>query len=225
MMISPISMAGWTSNNPKLNPKAVDGNEMLKGLNLTPVSHKSFGLDLIQNCDLPPPMKVFTGSDNKTVLSSMNRACSMSMTQEDDNRDEFDMCGNRGDGGENEKLELLKALRLSQTRAREAEKKAEKLGKEKDCLSDALLAEARELFAYRQWVRLLELKVSKLESQWAEQEEEGSFLGGRSKGLEEQSVKEGDEGENGDGISWIVALALCFGIAGVGFAFGCRYLC
>ncbi|XP_062007282.1 uncharacterized protein LOC133724539 [Rosa rugosa] len=189
-------MAGWISNNAKMNLKAVDGNEMFQGLS------KSAGLDLIQNCDLPPPMKVFTGSADKTVVSSMNRICSMMAREDHENSHELiDMY--RGDGDQNYgKLELLKALRLSQTRAREAEKKAEKLAKEKECLSNALLAEAKELFAYRQWVRLLELKVSKLHSQLAEQEHQECC------GCE----------------TWIVALALCLGIAGVGFAFGSRYL-
>ncbi|XP_068319692.1 uncharacterized protein [Pyrus communis] len=204
-------MAGQISNNTKLNPKAADGNEMFLGL--TAVSHKTAGLHLIQNCDLPPPAKLFTGLD-QTVVSSMKRICSVNSDRDDDHRnDQFDMDGNRIDG-ENEKLELLKALRLSQTRAREAEKKAERLGKEKDCLANALLAEAKELFAYRQWVMLLELQVSKLQSHWAEQgSDQASCSCGRSKG-----------GDGGDGITWVVALALCFGIAGVGFAFGCRYL-
>ncbi|KAM5577141.1 hypothetical protein ABKV19_007809 [Rosa sericea] len=194
--MNPASMAGWISNNAKMNLKAVDGNEMFQGLS------KSAGLDLIQNCDPPPPMKVFTGSADKTVVSSMNRICSMMAREDHENSHELiDMY--RGDGDQNYgKLELLKALRLSQTRAREAEKKAEKLAQEKECLSNALLAEAKELFAYRQWVRLLELKVSKLHSQFAEQEHQECC------GCE----------------TWIVALALCLGIAGVGFAFGSRYL-
>lgn len=194
--MNPTSMVGWISNNAKLNLKAVDGNEMFMGLT------KTSGLDLIQNCDLPPPMKVFTGSADKTIVSSMNRICSMMAREDQENSDElFDMC--RGDGDQNYgKLELLKALRLSQTRAREAENKAEKLAKEKECLSNALLSEAQELFAYRQWVRLLELKVSKLHSQFADQEHQECC------GCE----------------TWIVALALCLGIAGVGFAFGSRYL-
>ncbi|XP_050371250.1 uncharacterized protein LOC126789166 [Argentina anserina] len=194
--MNPISMAGWISNNAKVHYKAVDANEMFLGL------PKSAGLDLIQNCDLPPPMKVFTGSADKTVVSSINRICSMTTPEDHENSHELtDMYGR--DGRQNyEKLELLKALRLSQTRAREAEKKAEKLAREKECLSNDLLAEAKELFAYRQWVRLLELKVSELHSQFAEQEHQECC------GCE----------------TWIVALALCLGFAGVGFAFGSRYL-
>ncbi|KAL6220125.1 hypothetical protein ACLB2K_007882 [Fragaria x ananassa] len=179
-------MAGWISSNAKMNQKAVDGNEMFLGLS------KSTGLDLIQNCDLPPPMKVFTGFADKTVVSSMNRICNMMTGEDHENSHELIDLG-RGDGGDQNsgKLELLKALRLSQTRARGAEKKAEKLAKEKECLSNALLAEAKELFAYRQWVRVLELKVSKLHSQYAEQEHQDCY------GCE----------------TWIVALALCLGIA------------
>ncbi|KAM1052879.1 hypothetical protein ACFX2I_000406 [Malus domestica] len=205
-------MAGWISNNTKSNPKAVDGNEMFLGL--TAVSHKTAGLHLIQNCDLPPPSKLFTGS-GQTVVSSMKGVCRVNSDRDNDDHtdDQCDTDGNQIDG-ENEKLELLKALRLSQTRAREAENKSERLEKEKDRLSNALLVEAKELFAYKQWVRLLELQVSRLQSHWAEEDNNKASCGcGRSKG-----------DDDGDGITWVVALALCFGIAGVGFAFGCRFL-
>ncbi|KAJ1398536.1 hypothetical protein SESBI_31015 [Sesbania bispinosa] len=75
--------------------------------------------------------------------------------------------------GEDEKgkVELLKALHASQTRAREAEKKISVLRKERDGLSIALLEEAMQLFAYRQHVRLLELQVLNLQSLWLQQQQ------------------------------------------------------
>lgn len=202
--------AGWSLNNQKSNSKAFDGNEMVMGFELS----QKPGIDLMQNCDLPPPMKVFTGSD-KTVMSSMNRIFGM-MGKEDEN-EEFNVYRS---GGENEKLELLKALRSSQTRAREAEKKAASLVNEKNCLSNALLEEATRLFACRQWVRLLELQVSKLQPQCLHQHNQKTDCGcGGAKGAE------GDGDENGGGgVTWFVALAFCLGFVGVGFAFGCRYL-
>ncbi|KAE7998008.1 hypothetical protein FH972_002588 [Carpinus fangiana] len=192
-------MAGRASKNPKLNSKALDGNEMvIMGVELS----QKPGVDLMQNCDLPPPMKVFTGSDT-TVVSSMNRI--LGATEKEDDNDEFHVYIS---GGENEKLELLKALRLSQTRAREAEKKAAALVKERDCVSNALLEEATRLFAYRQWVRLLELQVT--------QKQKGCGYGG---------LKEEDHGgEDGSGVTWFMAFAFCLGFVGVGFVFGCRYL-
>lgn len=198
-------MAGWASNNnPKSNLKAADGNDMLMGLTISQKT-TSVGVDLMQNCDLPPPLKVFPGS-NKTVISSMDRICRMMGRQEEENNEDLNLYRLDSD---NEKLELLKALRLSQTRAREAEKKAAILAKERDCLSGAFLEEAKELFAYRQLVRLLELQVSYLKSKC-----DSSML-----------MKEGDEEEDDrESISRIVAFALCLGIAGVGFACGCRYL-
>lgn len=207
-------MAGWGLNNQKLSSKALDGNELVMGLE---VSQKP-GIELMQNCDLPPPMKVFTGSD-KTVISSMNRIFGV-VGKEDDN-EEFNVY--RG-GGASEKLELLKALRLSQTRAREAEKKAAALVKERDCLSKALLEEASQLFAYRQWVRLLELQVSKSQSRWVEQHnhQKGREIGG-SKAVE-GLLNEGDGADDGGGVSWFMALAFCLGIIGVGFAFSYRYV-
>ncbi|KAL5556529.1 hypothetical protein UlMin_038765 [Ulmus minor] len=169
----------------------------------------SVGAELMQNCDLPPPMKVFSGSD-QTVISSMNRLCGLMGSREEVKYNEVNVYKN---GGENEKLELLKALRFSQSRAREAEKKAAVLAEERDRLSDALIDEAKELFAYRQWVRLLELQVSSLSSQFEHEQEKQTRL-------------EKNEGEDEEGtvLSWTLALAFCFGIAGVGFAFGCTYL-
>ncbi|KAK8474163.1 hypothetical protein V6N13_126821 [Hibiscus sabdariffa] len=157
---------------------------MLGGL----VSKKS-GIDLMQNCDLPPPAKVFTGLDKAVDLMSVNRRTGR---EDDDGR-----------------LEIFKALRLSQTRAREAERKAAGLAEEKQRLSNAFMKDSLQLFAYRQWVRLLEIQVWVLESQMVNKE------GGK---WEEEG------GNNGDEMSWLVALAICFGIASVGFAFGCRYL-
>ncbi|CAK9322055.1 unnamed protein product [Citrullus colocynthis] len=129
------------------------------------------GVELIRNCDLPPPQKVFKS-------------------------------------GMEEKLELLKALRLSQTRAREAERKAAKLMEERDCLSRAFEDEARLIFCYRQSVKLLELRVSKLQKEEKEEEEE-----------EEERDKNGGSG----GMKWVWALAICLSVVGVGFLFG--YTC
>ncbi|KAK3211238.1 hypothetical protein Dsin_015944 [Dipteronia sinensis] len=196
-------MTKWaSSNNQKLNSKGVKNeNDLLMGHLLN--SQKS-GMELMQNCDLPPPLKVFTGSD-KRVISSMNRGFGPVRAEEDHDNWEFD--------GENDgKLELLKALRFSQTRAREAEKRAANLTKERDCLSKAFFDDSLRLLAYRQCVKLLEVQVSML--QWQRQELEGEHM----------CCDCDDDIDNGVELSWFVALALCLGIAGVGFAFGCRYL-
>ncbi|KAG5241849.1 GTP cyclohydrolase II [Salix suchowensis] len=163
---------------PKMNSRALRENDLL----LVPLLSPSSGFDLMQNCDLPPPLKVFSGSD-KSVISSMNRAFSMVGREHD--HDDFDVY--RGCGGVNyEKLELLKALRLSQTRARDAERKAASLIKERDCL-----------FAYRQWVRLLEFQVLKAqEQQWKQQEKKLCCGCGRSNEVKKQ-LEEEDGSDDG----------------------------
>src|ERR1044072_3640586 len=120
------------------------------------VSHK---LDLMQNCDLPPPSKVFMGPD-KTVVLSMNRVCNIA-AEEEQEQDSKHLPSYAIETGDDyrDKMELLKALQASQTRAREAEKKAAVLRKERGDISIALLQEAMQLFACRQQVRLLELEV------------------------------------------------------------------
>ncbi|KAL1336568.1 hypothetical protein AAHE18_10G072000 [Arachis hypogaea] len=133
--------------------------------------HKYAGIDLMQNCDLPPPSKVFVGPD-ETIVFPMNRACDAvgkeGEEEQRDGRHYGTYGGENGGGDDRDKIELLKALRASQTRAREAEKKAAVLRKERDGLSVALVEEAMQLFAYRQHVRLLELQVLHLRSLWPE---------------------------------------------------------
>lgn len=191
-------MDGSAPINPRLNTKIV-------------------GLELLQNCDLPPPLKVFTGL-NKTVISSMDRNCRL-IGKVDDHQDK-DLNIYTSDNND-KKLELLKALRLSQTRAREAEKEAATLALERDRLSNSLLDQAREMFAYRQWVRFLELKISSLNQKWVPSKKHACYDCGSSKIV--KIMEEGDEGE-GVSFSWMFALKLCLGIAGVGFVLGCRYL-
>ncbi|EOX92008.1 Uncharacterized protein TCM_001035 [Theobroma cacao] len=208
--MEPSAIARQVQNHQKLNSRVAKENDMMLG---TLISQKS-GIDLMQNCDLPPPLKVFTGLD-KAVALSMNRVCS---TGRETDKDDHELLVFRNEG-EDDKLELLKALRLSQTRAREAEKKAAGLAKERERISNAFVKDSLQLFAYRQWVRLLEIQVSKLQSQLLKQERhccdkpEGKSL-----------LPEGNEGGNGDEMSWFVAFAVCLGIASVGFAFGYRYL-
>ncbi|XWS41618.1 hypothetical protein CRYUN_Cryun17cG0097800 [Craigia yunnanensis] len=212
--MEPSAIARQAQSNQKLNYSRVaeDNDIMLGAL----ISQKS-GIDFMQNCDLPPPLKVFTGLD-KAIVLSMNKVCSMG--RENDEDDQLHQVYRNE--GEDEKLELLKALRLSQTRAREAERKVAGLAEEKERISNALMKDSLQLFDYRQRVRLLEIQVSKLQSQLLKQEKNSIHCCDKPEG--KRMVQEGIEGGNGDEMSWLVALALCLGIASVGFAFGCRYL-
>ncbi|XP_010272975.1 PREDICTED: uncharacterized protein LOC104608632 isoform X2 [Nelumbo nucifera] len=172
-------------------------------------SHKSC-LDLVQNCDLPPPIKVFAAIDRTFASPKISR----------EYREDSPTlpCA-----GQDEKLGLLKALHLSQTRAREAEEKAALMAKERDCLSNSLLEESLQLFAHRQWVKLLEIEVSRLRSQKQQQQKQscsGCCQSDTEQGATKEEKEEGDVGS----LTWYMAFALCLGIAGVGFALGYGYL-
>lgn len=158
---------------------------------------KTPSFDLLQNCDLPPPLKVFPGINPTAKLYGL-------MGDQEDEEDGF--CG--GD----DRVGLLKALQLSQTRAREAEKRIEGFTKERDCLSDAVLRESLQGMAYRNWVRVLECQVSVLKLKVKQQEGE----------KEGRVVKMGEGGEEVSGwfFSWVIPL----GIAGLGFGFALRFL-
>lgn len=109
-------------------------------------------------------------------------------------------------GGEN--ASLLRALQLSQTRAREAEKAAFLASARNEQMAALLLQESLRLSAHRQWVKLLEMEVSTLREKtlWSQQEEEHA---------EDDAVPAA--------AAWSFTLALCLGIAGAGLALG-RYM-
>ncbi|XP_039145015.1 uncharacterized protein LOC120282302 [Dioscorea cayenensis subsp. rotundata] len=147
---------------------------------------------LLQNCDLPPPVKYFSPTEfadkqlkERTLPDKMpDKNCK-------DNQSE-----------ENENTGLLRALQLSQTRAREAEKKASTESTRNKEMTDMIFKESMKLYAHRQWVKLLDIEIS--------------MLNKRSHTSNEIPV-EADIPLT----AWCLTLALCIGIAGVGFAFGC----
>ncbi|KAK7387534.1 hypothetical protein VNO78_28412 [Psophocarpus tetragonolobus] len=168
------------------------------------VSHEPTGFDLMQNCDLPPPSKFFMGSDNSVKLT-MNRFYNIAGEGEEQD-------SKYSGADERDKMELLKALQASQTRAREAEKKAAVLEKEREGLSVILLEESMHLFAYRQQVRLLELQVLHLQqSLWLRQQPELNVGSSKGNGYDEESS-----------VAWVLAWVLSLGI-GVTTAIACRY--
>ncbi|CAI9777651.1 unnamed protein product [Fraxinus pennsylvanica] len=185
-------MAGWLPANQKSKITNMDVGFTF--------SYKS-GLDLIQNCDLPPPIKLFAGP--------VNKICNMAGQEVVEN--EVGMSKDSEDG----KLEILKALRLSQTRAREAERKCSVLLKERDAISNLLLDESLRLFAYRQWLRLLEFQISKLERER------------RTEGVKSDSNRVPrweDYGEGSSSMKQYAAVAFCLAIAGMGLAIGCSHI-
>ncbi|KAL2528005.1 hypothetical protein Fot_20606 [Forsythia ovata] len=185
-------MAGWLAANHKSKRTDID-------MGFT-FSYKS-GLDLVQNCDLPPPIKLFAGPVNK-----IGKVAGQEVVD-----DEVLMSKDSEDG----KFEILKALRLSQTRAREAERKCSVLLKEREALSNLLLDESLRLFAYQQWVRLLEFQVSKLE-----REQRTESLKSDAGGIPRWE----DYGEGSSSMKRYAAAAFCLAIAGMGLAIGCSYI-
>ncbi|KAI3952423.1 hypothetical protein MKX01_005290 [Papaver californicum] len=181
-------------------------------------------VDLMQNCDLPPPQKVFAGAD-KTVVSS-----TMTPPYYSKNCGEEDELPIPKDLSDIEKMNLLRALQLSQTRAREAEKKAKLITQERDNLANSFLKESLRMFAYKQWVKLLEFEVSQLQSQNENEHklprrsyETDKEIDSSSSSKKEEEVGNNEEGGVVGNVTWYMTLALSFGFAGVGFVFGCRY--
>ncbi|EES15486.1 uncharacterized protein LOC8067049 [Sorghum bicolor] len=134
--------------------------------------------DLLQNCDLPPPAKLF---GPVPTLQRLETAAA------------------KDDG-------LLRALRLSQSRAREAEDKLAAAGATNVDLAALLVRDSVALSAHRRWVMMLEA--------------ENSLLRGRGEGADPEPQPDPDHGAGGVAVWW-VALAVC---VGVGLALG-RFLC
>ncbi|PIA52011.1 hypothetical protein AQUCO_01000117v1 [Aquilegia coerulea] len=175
--------------------------------------------NLMQNCDLPPPVKIFTGVDKNVLNSIRPKHIISNISREGENREL--PAGKNTD--ESDKLELMKALQLSQSRARTAEKKASFLTAERDRLSSLLLSDSLRLFAHRQWVKLLQFEVSQLQSQ--KQKKAQDLCSSCSNRHEiNKGSSEADNGENVGSLGWCMTLALCLGIASVGVAVGYRYL-
>lgn len=162
-------MAEWIvlNNDEKLNPGGFYRNNF------------RYGFEDMENCDLPPPLKVFEGPE-KTITALVAAI------------DDHDRGGDVRRSGllDKEKSELSKALTLSQSRAREADNRVE-------ILSKLMIQESMQCFAYKQWVKLMEFRISKLENKLKEKEKE----------------------KEKNGMAWFVAVALCLGIAGFGFTF------
>lgn len=177
--------------------------EMLVGF--TPFQRSD--VELLQNCDLPPPLKVFTGEkETITKIEAPKRQPSppikITETEEEAGRGFID-----------DRLSLLKALQLSQTRAREAEKAASIISSEKDQLTAMFFKESLQLFAHRRWFKLLEIEILLLQKKLAIS---------HMNMTEEQSGYHNDNGDAGS--TWCIAMAMCLGLAGVSFAIGYRYL-
>ncbi|XP_062194886.1 uncharacterized protein LOC133898273 [Phragmites australis] len=156
---------------------------------------RSFAAGLLQNCDLPPPAKLFG------PVRTLQRLESAAGTDQKAN----------GDGGGNNDS-LLRALRLSQSRAREAEEKLATAGGSNGELAALLVRDSVALSAHRRWVMMLEAENSLLR-------------GAASRGAEpDPDDDEAEAAQRGGVAAWWVALAVCIGIAGVGLALG-RFLC
>jgi hypothetical protein len=128
-----------------------------------------------------------------------------------------DQKGDVGGGGKNNDS-LLRALHLSQSRAREAEEKLAAAGATNGELAALLVRDSVALSAHRRWVMLLEAENSLLKG--------GGGAPPRCADLDGDG--DGDArccgGGSGGLATWWVALAVCVGIAGVGLALG-RFLC
>ncbi|CAL5005683.1 unnamed protein product [Urochloa decumbens] len=163
--------------------------------------HRPFTADLLQNCDLPPPAKLFGPVPTLQRLESAAGA---------DQKGDAVVVGG---GGGNNNDSLLRALRLSQSRAREAEEKLAAAGASNGELAALLVRDSVALSAHRRWVMMLEAENSLL-------------ISGRGGGADADGDGDARRGGGGGGglAAWWVALAVCVGIAGVGLALG-RLLC
>ncbi|KAI3867329.1 hypothetical protein MKW98_001763 [Papaver atlanticum] len=134
------------------------------------VAQKS--LEHIENCDLPPVQNrnarkcLFSpdclckdGIFCPTLYQEAHVGLSCGVSGENTNKP-FSTIDNYMTNHESEqsKEQLMEALRHSQTRAREAEKARKKASSEKDQIIELIFKQASDLFAYDQWIQLLQLE-------------------------------------------------------------------
>ncbi|KAG6467017.1 hypothetical protein ZIOFF_075202 [Zingiber officinale] len=155
--------------------------------------------------------------EDKKLIASQEQSSSTSISSVEIVVAEWD-----GRSGSTADASLLRALQLSQTRAREAEKKAADESDRSHELSRLLLEDALRLSAYRRWATLLEAENSMLRLKGLttrrpqEEEEEGQEEDEREEAKAKAKAKAKKKATPGPMAGW-VALASCVGIAGVGF--------
>ncbi|KAG6500997.1 hypothetical protein ZIOFF_040861 [Zingiber officinale] len=153
--------------------------------------------------------------EDKKLVASQEQSSSTSISSVEIVVAEWD-----GRSGSTADASLLRALQLSQTRAREAEKKAAAESDRSHELSRLLMDDALRLSAYRRWATLLEAENSMLRLKGLttrrpqEEEEEGQEEDEREEAKAKAKAKK--KATPAPMAGW-VALASCVGIAGVGF--------
>ncbi|GFP93666.1 hypothetical protein PHJA_001511000 [Phtheirospermum japonicum] len=117
------------------------------------------------------------------------------------------------------RAQLLEALCHSQTRARKAEKLAQDACNEKDDIINLFFQQASCLFAYKQWLRLLQMETMCLHLRTQNQPANPGFLPqARNNGPTSRKMK---WGKTRRCISkWAVAFAVGFGLASAGLLVG-----
>ncbi|KAL5989423.1 hypothetical protein ACLOJK_010314 [Asimina triloba] len=122
------------------------------------------------------------------------------------------------------KAQLLEALCHSQTRAREAEKAAQKAYSEKEHVVKLLFKQASHLFAYKQWLHLLQLETLILQLKTDHQRLTDFFPTLPWMPLKARQLRKGVPQvtrRNKSGIGrYAVALAVGLGLAGAGLLLG-----
>ncbi|BAF23986.1 uncharacterized protein [Oryza sativa Japonica Group] len=183
---------------------AAAGGEHQKKQRQQQPARRAFATDLLQNCDLPPPAKLF---GPLPTLQRLENAAAWTSTSPD--RKGGDGEGGGGDGGDR----LMRALRLSQSRAREAEEKLAAAGASNGELSALLVRDSVVLSAHRRWVMMLEAENSGLRGA-------AGAAGSAKEGVGEDEDEDDDGGARRGAAAWWLALAVCVGIAGIGLAMG-----
>ncbi|KAF2620360.1 hypothetical protein F2Q68_00042885 [Brassica cretica] len=182
----------------------------------------------IQNCDLPPPQKL-----HKSIHCTTNgekgfqTAVIKSPWKQGAWSDRFESMSNSKNTSPKSspqsddlisKAQLLEALRHSQTRAREAEEAAKEACAEKDRLITVLMRQARQILAYKQWIKLLEMESLYLQMKEEEEEEQGQVEGMNLKKRKQRGKKKNKKmGEIG---RYLMAFALGFSLIGAGLLLG-----
>ncbi|XP_062194967.1 uncharacterized protein LOC133898326 isoform X2 [Phragmites australis] len=196
----------------------------------------------IENCDLPRPAHAvpvhWTESRTQENIGDYGGPSSPNVSWEQHDSDSQDFCSSSNTGSESkqtfqnasERGQILEALRHSQTRAREAEMAAKKANYDKDDVVNLLLRQASHLFAFNQWLKILQLENIGLQLKHKEHQiatmipelpwltlKEKPTLGQEQKdGIRRKGRRQKKAGSFFDAILFAVGL----GFAGAGFLLG-----
>ncbi|KAL5071274.1 hypothetical protein RYX36_022161 [Vicia faba] len=179
--------------------------------------------------DIPSLLEMCSSDANGCTSTTVTSGYSFQDSNSSSESKDSDSINNKDSHMNNEstaKAELLKALCRSQTRAREAEKAAQEAFNEKEQISSLFFKQASQLFAYKQWLYVLQLENLCLQSKNKNQplmDNLFSYRAGKQNRKNRRKIRDRRRGIGQCVFAFAVGLALAGAGLLLGWTIGCMF--